>query len=473
MYAYLDVLPVKIFGLNAFATRFPSAVLGVLTVAITFFLTKRIFFSSKEKENYALLASFFLALSPWHIMLSRAAFEANVATFFIVTGIWLFLVAMQERKWLLPLSAISFVLSIYTFNTARVVAPLLVAVLGLFFLKNLWERKAVVLVSVIIGVLLLLPTLHFLFSKQAGLRFQEVNIFSDISVVKTINQEVANDHNAWWSKAIHNRRLVFSVLYIQHYLDNLNPSFLFISGDGNPKFSTQDVGQLYLWDLPFFVIGGFLLFRKKEGKWWIIPLWLLLGIVPAATARETPHALRTEATLPTFQILVAYGFWQAILFLRQKISYPVVKKLLVPVFLVVLLGNVAYFVHGLFTYYPYKYSGAWEYGYEQSIAYVQSVQNNYDQIHMTQDLGRPYIYYLFYMKINPTVFRQTSVVSRDVFGFVNVAQVGKYYFDTTMPVEKNKRILYIAVPHEVPGNAKVQKTFSALNGDTVLEAYTL
>ncbi len=473
VYAYIDVIPVKLFGLNAFATRFPSAFLGVITIAVTYFLTKRIFFRAKEKEAYALFASLFLAVSPWHIMLSRAAFEANVATFFIITGVWLFLAAMQEKKWLLPLSAISFVLSVYTFNTARVVAPLLVVVLGLFFLKKLWERKMVVLISMIVGVLLLLPTLHFLFSKQAGLRFQEVNIFSDVSVIKTINQEGANDHNAWWSKAIHNRRLVFSVLYVQHYLDNLSPSFLFISGDGNPKFSIQDVGQLYIWDLPFFVIGAFLLFRKKEGKWWIIPLWLLLGIVPAATARETPHALRIEATLPTFQILVAYGFWQAILFLRQKISYPVVKKLLIPVLLVVLLGNVAYFFHGLLTYYPYKYSGDWEYGYAQSISYVKTVQQNYDQIHVTQGLGRPYIYYLFYLQIPPATFRQTSLISRDVFGFVNVARVGKYYFDKSMPIEKNSRILYIAVPNEVPNNAKIQKNFYALNGDAVLVAYTL
>ena len=37
VYAYLDVLPVKIFGLNEFAVRFPSALFGVLTVIATYF----------------------------------------------------------------------------------------------------------------------------------------------------------------------------------------------------------------------------------------------------------------------------------------------------------------------------------------------------------------------------------------------------------------------------------------------------
>src|ERR1035437_741815 len=51
MYAYLDIIPVKIFGLNEFSTRFPSALFGTLTVLFTFFLVKRIFWKSKNSKN--------------------------------------------------------------------------------------------------------------------------------------------------------------------------------------------------------------------------------------------------------------------------------------------------------------------------------------------------------------------------------------------------------------------------------------
>ena len=316
VYAYLDVLPVKIFGLSEFAVRFPSALFGVLTVIATYFLVKRIFWKSKLKESYALTSTLILAISPWHIMLSRAAFEANVATFFIVLGVWLFLLSMQSKRWILLLSAISFVLSIYTFNTARIVVPILVLVLAFGFRKELLKGKKEVIIAIALGIILILPTVKFLISPQASLRFKEVNIFSDINVIKTSNQEIANDNNAFWSKLIHNRRLLYSVEYIKHYFDNLSPNFLFIRGDGNPKFSTQNVGQMYIWDIPFFVVGAILIFRRKEGYWWLIPLWLAIGIIPAATARETPHALRIETTLPTFQILTAYGFVQ----LYEKIS---------------------------------------------------------------------------------------------------------------------------------------------------------
>ena len=109
VYAYLDVIPVKILGLSEFAVRFPSALFGVLTVLIAYFLVKTLFHlrgvhphlakasggesatsEVSKAENIALLSAFLLAVSPWHIMLSRAAFEANVATFFIVLGVFLF-----------------------------------------------------------------------------------------------------------------------------------------------------------------------------------------------------------------------------------------------------------------------------------------------------------------------------------------------------------------------------------------------
>jgi len=138
---------------------------------------------------------------------------------------------------------------------------------------------------------------------------------------------------------------------------------------------------MYLWDIPFFIIGIFFLIKRKEGYWWFIPLWLILGIIPAATARETPHALRIETTLPTFQILTAYGFVTLILALKRY------KTILVSVLLLLLFGNFIYFYHDYFAHYPSEFSGEWQYGYKQSIDYVKQVGSRYDQIQVTSAFG--------------------------------------------------------------------------------------
>lgn len=467
MYAYLDILPVKFFGLNEFAVRFPSALFGVLTVLVTYFLVKRVFKNLKDIEKYALFSSLFLAISPWHIMLSRAAFEANIATFFLICGVWLFIYGIFEKKWLLPLSIISFGLSIYTFNTSRIVAPFLLLFLAIGFRKQLLNNKKYVLISVIAGLLIILPIFRFLLSPQASLRFKEVNIFSDIDVIRVANQEIANDNNSFWSKIIHNRRFAYSIEYIRHYFDNLNPNFLFIKGDGNPKFSTQDVGEMYLWDIPFLAIGVLFFLRRREGVWWILPLWLLIGIAPAATARETPHALRIETTLPIFQILTAYGFVQIMNYFKKHNNF--VRNFLFGL----LILNIIYFIHGYVVHYSKEFSGEWQYGYKESINFVKQIENSYDKVYVTEQLGRPYIYYLFYTKTNPKKFRENAIVKRDVFGFVTVERFGKYIFSKNVLEDKTrKNVLYIDVTDHVPSSVNVLKEVKLLNGTTILKIYT-
>ncbi len=468
VYAYLDVIPVKFLGLNEFAIRFPSAFFGVLTVLLTFFLVKRLFSQSKHKENYALVSSLFLAISPWHILLSRGAFEANVASFFIVLGIWGFLSAVGDKKWYLVISAISFAISMYTFNTPRIVVPILVLILAVIFRKKLFEIKREAIISFIVGFLIFAPIIGFLLSPQAALRYKEVNIFSDVGVIKSANQLIENDGNAIWSKIIHNRRVLYGIEYVKHYFDNLSPMFLFIRGDGNPKFSTQEVGQMYIFDIVFLIGGIFLLIKKREGYFWLIPLWLLIGIIPAATARETPHALRIETTLPTFQIIAAYGFVQIIEMLKKR------KKEVSLILLSVLFINFVYFAHNYFTHYPKDFSAEWQYGYKDSISFVKEVEGNFDFIQVTQTLGRPYIYYLLYINKTPEYFRENSVVKRDPFGFVTVERVGKYVFpkDFNYKLSEKGKVLYINTPFNLPPNVTILKTFYNLDQTPVLVAYT-
>jgi 4-amino-4-deoxy-L-arabinose transferase-like glycosyltransferase len=475
LYAYLAVVPIKVFGLTEFAVRFPSALFGTLAVLVTYFLTKELFrsYAKKQKKDneveiIAVLASFFLAISPWHLMLSRAAFEANIASFLIMTGVWLFLIAVQRKPYMLIFSVVCFVLSVYTFNSARVVAPLLFVCLAAGFYKTLWRQKKTTILAFVVGVLLFLPITHFLLSPEAKLRYNEVNIFSDLQIVETANQEVTNDNNAWWSKLIHNRRIAYSREFFSHYADHFNPSFLFINGDENPKFSSHDAGQMYLWDLPFLIIGIIFLIRKRVTYWWILPLWLLIAVIPAATARETPHALRTESTLPTWQIMIAFGFVTASELLQRY------KTAFISISAAVLLLAVVNYMHGYYSHYPKEYPREWQYGYKDAVDYIKENQANYGQINISNVMERGYIYTLFYLQYDPQSFRKEAKIRGNDFGFVHIDSFGKYYFgeDPEKIPAHSKNVLYISGADQIPQNVKVLKEFYLLNGKKLLVAYT-
>ena len=100
LYTYLTILPVWIFGLDTWVVRLPAAVLGTLGVLGVYFLVKALleFLNPAVRQRWAylpLIAAFCLAISPWHVLFSRVAFEANVGVTF---NIWFVIFSIKGLK---------------------------------------------------------------------------------------------------------------------------------------------------------------------------------------------------------------------------------------------------------------------------------------------------------------------------------------------------------------------------------------
>src|SRR5690606_15930982 len=116
--------------------------------------------------------------------------------------------------------------------------------------------------------------------------------------------------------------------------------------------------------------------------------WALLALVPAGIARETPHALRSLQVLPVPYFMVAFG----IVFLLSKLP-----KIKIPL----LIGYafcVGFFLNLYFLHYSNAWSASWQYGYKELVEYIDSVDENYDRVYVTQHHGRPHTYLLFYLQ---------------------------------------------------------------------------
>ena len=123
-------------------------------------------------------------------------------------------------------------------------------------------------------------------------------VLNDLSLVEKSNKLISQNNNAIWAKIIFNRRVFYVQEFSNHYLDNFRPDFLFISGDINPRLSVRWVGEMYWFEIIFAAIGLYCLVKKRDKPALVLLGWLILAPVPAAMARETPHALRILNILP-------------------------------------------------------------------------------------------------------------------------------------------------------------------------------
>jgi 4-amino-4-deoxy-L-arabinose transferase-like glycosyltransferase len=465
---YTTVPFVALFGLNELAVRLPSAIFGTLTVLITFFLVKELFKRSSFNNQLAILASLLLAISPWHINLSRAGFEANIALFFVVFGSWLVLSSRTHpRRWMF--AWLPFAASVYTFNSARYFSVFIGIALIIFTYQQIRKNIGKFIIGIIVACLAVAPIVPHILSKEARLRFVEVNIFTDASVVTTSNERIARVPENIINKIVNNRRVGYARSFLIHFFDNLEPDFLFIKGDGNPKFSIQDVGQLYIIEAPFLVIGIFAMLLSDPSIAVLLLIWLVSAIIPAATARETPHALRILNSLPTWQIFIAFGILTTYLYLKKvgkkTFRFTVVFCLL----LVVLYAfSVTYYLHNYYSHYPSEFSGEWQYGYREAIQRSVTIEQHYNKIQISDTIGRPYMYTLFYTRTDPNFLFSTIDASFDAAGFYHVYGFGKYRFGGTLPPTLAPKTLYIWDAGSVPKGAHIIDTVRLLDGIPVL-----
>ncbi len=438
LYVYSLIPSIKLFGLNELGVRFPSAFFGTLTVLAIYFLVKELFSYKNKKPKYLILntdylpliASLLMAISPWHLQFSRAAFEANLALFMVVLAVFLFLKSLK-KSFCLPLSAVCFALSIYAYHGARIFSPLLVILLATVYFKKLWQHKFMGLIGLILGLVICLPFLKSFTDVTVRQRFQETSAFATLDPIIESNQKISQDNYSLASRLIHHRYLEYARIFLNNYFTYFNANYLFLSGDENPRHSTQEFGQLYHWELVTVVLGVIFLVKNIKQKSSLLVLgWLLISFIPGAITKTNPHCLRTILGLPAFIIISSLG-------LTWLISRTKNKVFLFSVFCFLFLELLLY-LHFYYHHYPKIYSDQWQYGYKQAILDIREKVNNYDYIYLTDQYGRSYMYYLFFSKHDPV---ETQKLMEPYKTNPNVAELGKVIIGDPQVKEANSLII--------------------------------
>ena len=418
-YFYLVLPFVKILGLNPLAVRLPNLILSILTI---FFLYKLIFLLTKNK-NLALISAFILSISPWHIHFSRGGWESSAALSFIVFGVYFFFKSIHVPKSFFLnflLFVLCFVISLYIYHSARIIAPFLALSLLIFNFKNFKkEHLKPIIISIFFAFITALPVAISFLNNGGTIRFGGVGITADQGPIWRANELINQHHNVKLiNRIIHNKRFLYLLSWGQKYASHFDPNFLFLNGDEVPRSKVPGMGQLYLMELPFLLLG--IVFLKKP---LLLPVlsWLFIAPIASSLTFQAPSALRSLPLTIPLSILIAIGIHE---FFKK------VPKIAVYLFILIYLFSLIYYLDTYFNHYPKRYPFAWQYGFSELVPYLEKEKDKYNQVFVTNKYDQPYILFLFYSKYSPELIqKEIKLTPPDQFGFSTVKQYNKYVFD--------------------------------------------
>ena len=295
LYIYLLSLSLAVFGRTPFGLRFASALLGTLTIPVTYLLGRALF-----NQRIGLLAMWGCAISFWPVALSRISFRAGALPLFLGLALALGWLAVQRRSVRLALlSGAAYGLAFNTYTAARITPPALLIIGGVWLYRRVREARRenenvsaiparsavkILLTFLIAAGLLAAPLAGYAFAHpdQVFAREGQVSIFETesgnplLSLLKHLG--LALGMFGFWGDSIARHNL-----------------------PGRPVFDG--------WTFLFFLIGLTVLIRnsRRAINSAFVLIWLAVTLLPTVFAQDTPHFLRSIAMLPVLWLVPAVG----------------------------------------------------------------------------------------------------------------------------------------------------------------------
>jgi len=453
VYIYATVITEKLFGVNAFAVRFPSALMGSQSVIALFV----VMYLLTKKKWLALLSALTLALNPWHLFFSRAGYEVNVATAFVLFGLLFFILAIQKKKKFLffILSILFFILAVYTYNVTRLISPVIFAGLCLYYYKDLknYPLKKSFSLLIIFGLGMLPFVISFiLLQSQPGFAAHDDALLIG-KVARTdyiLTRSYFGSLPAIIQKFMFNYVFLVGFAYLKNLASFFSSSFFFITGADRPNENIGgNLSMFYYYDLPFIVLGAYYILKNKIKTLYPFILWFLVIYFVGSIIKSVPNGTRTYIVVIPLTVFASYGLYEGTKIV-YKLKNELLKKLIFIFSGAIILYSICFYLISYFVRFPIELAQDWRSEDLKTVEYIQSIEKKYDKIVFDDSAGFYYTSLLFYGKIDPTYHQQNAKYS--LHGLVNgVDKDGKYEFrkvDWSKDLE-DKNTLFITGKNDV------------------------
>lgn len=296
LYTYLTIVPTYIFGLTPFSTRFVSAVAGVIILICTFFITLNIGKSSRFR--LALISSLFVAISPWAILFSRTAVEANLALAIFLLGVLFFILALKNKPKFFVLACGLLGLSTYAYQAERFVAVIFICIFCYLF-KNKLNNKKILLFGMFFFFIIQIPQLLLINTPASKSRISQVNYWN--TSIKSEAEKSSGSIN------LIDKIYVVRKFFAQ-YTAYFSPKNLFFEPDEQVIRSIPNLSIFYSWMVVPFFLGVTLFLRERFNKTvQILSIILVVSPIAAAVTREPFYSLRALPLFWVMTIFISYG----------------------------------------------------------------------------------------------------------------------------------------------------------------------
>lgn len=404
--SYLMIPFVALFGLSVWAIRLPMLIVGILTLVVTYKLVLRF-----SNEKFALGSMFMVAISPWHIMLSRWALESNLAPGFVLFGIFFFVKGLEKQKFLM-LSAASFGLSLYAYATIWVVVPFIILTCVLY---AIWTRSLklsrYLWISCGILALLAIPLCLFLLVNKDIIAEIKLPFLSIPKLVYFRDSEIS------FEKIPENLANLWSILTTQ--------------SDGLPWNSIRSHGIFYHGSLVFAFIGLAVFIwksvqdirKRKLGLSVFVVTWFLAGFAIGALIHVNIN--RVNLLFLPMLVLIAYGVIYTFGLIHPK-AYGIM--------IVALLINFVSFEKEYFTTYKDSIASNFCEGIEDAMKFATSKTTG--DTRMVVDPNTSYPRILFYGMVDLDSYLSTVKYTNFPSAFLYVNSFDRYFFTSNINPDK-------------------------------------
>lgn len=286
LFFYLQAIFVAILGNNILALRIAPALIGIASIIMVYLYSKDWF-----GDRIAFWASFFMAVNPWVVTISRDGYRASLVPFFIAAVLFFGGRAYKTSKArYFILAGISFALGFYTYHSYNVFGFIVFATLTyLLIIRDKFITKNVknLILAVFFFVLTIFPLARYVINNPSDYssRTNDVSILNlGINSVKFFKTLTVNTAVTLWQ-------------------------FNFL-GDQNSRHNPPGIPLLNIFVSLMFLLGLIIVFkRRKKKKYLAMMLAFFSMLLPSILTADggLPHALRSFGTAATVFTIAAIG----------------------------------------------------------------------------------------------------------------------------------------------------------------------